>query len=117
MDNLKPCPFCGGAATIVHPMAFVECGCTAYGPDANTKAGAIAAWNRRADGWIPVLGWAPGGSLPPDGEKVLICTADDEIAIGFYFSLGRGGWSVNGTVIYWQPLPPPPARQRDTAAD
>lgn len=55
---LKPCPFCGGEAVISEEECFIACGnddcvitpCLDWSvePKINTKAEAIAAWNRRA---------------------------------------------------------------------
>ena len=48
MENLKPCPFCGGTGdTPLHWEGVYcrECGCL---------TDSIAAWNRRADNWISV---------------------------------------------------------------
>lgn len=66
MDKLKPCPFCGGEATIAqfeprlhrpisnHPYAVYCPNCdllfgwdTDYGGEFDTVEEAIAAWNRR----------------------------------------------------------------------
>jgi len=53
-EKLKPCPFCGEKDEIRHGdrrgtrwamMYCDECGAT--GPDAETDADAITAWNRR----------------------------------------------------------------------
>lgn len=54
----KPCPFCGGAAVVSEEECFIACGndnCVitpcldwSVAPKINTKAEAIAAWNRRA---------------------------------------------------------------------
>lgn len=60
MDDLKPCPFCGGEGKMgyVRDGLRVHCRlCFASGPsafhgrpeDASTQARAIVAWNRRAD--------------------------------------------------------------------
>jgi Lar family restriction alleviation protein len=48
-QELRPCPFCGGDASI-HEFADVpDCGgCHALGPVADTVDDAIAAWNRRS---------------------------------------------------------------------
>lgn len=49
---LRPCPFCGGHNLQVHPIHLrVECiDCYAEGPEANSRAEAIAAWNARPGG-------------------------------------------------------------------
>jgi Lar family restriction alleviation protein len=46
---LKPCPFCGDRAQIVHGGTFrVECpDCGATGPPAPTSERAVVRWNRR----------------------------------------------------------------------
>lgn len=74
MSELKSCPFCGRSACITkvsesHGMDghyydwLVRCKCGVslrraadnfYGRKAYTKEEAIAAWNRRADGWIKI---------------------------------------------------------------
>lgn len=59
MAELLPCPFCGSEAKLHAPIrgyrAFVECtnaNCQTSNPpdngEADSTAGAIAAWNRRA---------------------------------------------------------------------
>ena len=54
-EELLPCPFCGGDAVVVvtHPIsqgAYVRCKeCRVLSMPCNTKAEAIAAWNRRAE--------------------------------------------------------------------
>lgn len=111
--ELLPCPFCGGA-DIQSQADFVHCsdcgGQIDYScEDEPLRLTAMAAWNRRADGWIPVRGYAPGGALPDDGVKVLVCTDEDEIDVSFFSALAPGRWAVGkGTVIYWQPLPAAP---------
>ena len=49
---LRSCPFCGGHNLQVHSIHLrVECiDCYAEGPEANSRAEAIAAWNARPGG-------------------------------------------------------------------
>lgn len=57
MEDLRPCPFCGGEAAIYEPLAtslwFVCCSngdmCSTCGPDRGTRSEAIEAWNSRAN--------------------------------------------------------------------
>ncbi len=57
--KLKPCPFCGGAASLVHTSdddwyvacdnsAIYECGCLPATWICSTKEEAVELWNRRA---------------------------------------------------------------------
>ena len=55
MEELKPCPFCGGKAEIVDNGDFVDVSCKDYtcrgwanSLDRKTKQEAIEDWNRRA---------------------------------------------------------------------
>lgn len=89
-DKLLPCPFCGGKAESIdngkwEPVideggAYVDCDiqdptwygvqctkcfCQLISEEYTDKKEAIAAWNRRAAGWIPV-----SEGLPKQEEKV-----------------------------------------------
>lgn len=56
--ELKPCPFCGGVATMLHfkrekcyrvSCDDIDCCCVAHSGYHLTEAEAIEAWNRRAE--------------------------------------------------------------------
>lgn len=51
MGEWRPCPFCPGAGRTAWRMGdrwAVQCdNCLAYGPPAETEAGAIRNWNER----------------------------------------------------------------------
>ena len=60
VNELRPCPFCGGRAAIVHKKEPVgecwkvycmneDCWCEASTPAYNRRETAVEAWNRRAD--------------------------------------------------------------------
>ena len=52
MDELKPCPFCGGKANafICGRIFVVECeSCGTSSDGFDSKKEAVEAWNRRAD--------------------------------------------------------------------
>ena len=54
MNNLKPCPFCGGTDLRMgeaHEAVYVNCpDCDTDGPMRHTDQEAITAWNTRAEG-------------------------------------------------------------------
>lgn len=61
MLELKSCPHCNGNGRIVSVSGFKsdryravceECGASTR--ECETEQEAVSAWNRRADGWIPV---------------------------------------------------------------
>ena len=53
--KLKPCPFCGGEATLKQNFAgqfavyCEKCECIYWGGNSRNKASVYNAWNRRAD--------------------------------------------------------------------
>ena len=77
MTELKTCPFCGGEANCNNmgledhngvPLWWVVClTCKVSTCGHATEEDAIAAWNRRAAGWIPV-----SERLPKVGMPVLV---------------------------------------------
>lgn len=76
--KIKNCPFCG------------------------------AAWNTRADGWIPVT-----ERLPEKNAKVLIYTTEDVCLSATYTMYATNGFATaagfyTNKVTHWMPLPVPP---------
>lgn len=130
--DLKPCPFDSGQARFMHrykgPILeyVVRCydcnAATGYYGDAD-EAG--EAWNRRADGWIPV-----SERLPDEGRSVLwlekshgLPYEQREIRSGKLGYDGKDGpivWQgLDGNFCYllhrfsdWQPLPAAPGGER-----
>lgn len=118
MDDLKPCPFCGGDEVSASYCTdtegnisgrFVECEvCAANGPITKVEAEAIAAWNCRADadtieaqrkthhlvprhteGLTQIL---PMDSAPQNGAHILAKTLPRQKGDPFYRYGGR--WFV-----------------------
>lgn len=82
MDELKPCPFCGGRpvyrlravnGTGANRGWVIEChDCVAYGPlttARQTKDEAAAAWNNREASETSPAGSTTAHSLPPEAQK------------------------------------------------
>ncbi len=94
MDKIKPCPFCGGEATVGtipivgggYLYAFVEClseTCNGSSGQHDTETEAIAAWNRRAQPENKPLTLDEMNAL--NHEPIYILHMD-----------GHGKWSMNG---------------------
>jgi Lar family restriction alleviation protein len=51
-EELKPCPFCGGSNVSTYEVkgsySTLCVGCGGEGPEEDSEAEAIAAWNRRS---------------------------------------------------------------------
>jgi Lar family restriction alleviation protein len=135
MDELKTCPFCGGDATISEKMehddftmmdGFIvfcpSCGCATDCMCLEEEA--IAAWNRRADGWVSVENGVP------EKECIATCAIPEnreygELIIGY---VGKRDDSQTGyiaeteseilhNVTHWMPLPQPPCEIKQYLED
>lgn len=85
MNELKPCPFCGGEAELTGfdaPEVWVWCPNCKASTDAHTcKGGAIEAWNTRAErtcriaeyNEAPFLACSECGAVQPDDFMVYYC--------------------------------------------
>ena len=80
-DNLKPCPFCGGEATLVEDIYadklyyYVTCAtnnCDANTGRCDTEDEAITKWNNRRNPWHT-------GTPTEEGWYLLKVKSDDEI--------------------------------------
>jgi len=112
-DKLLSCPFCGcddiyfaGDPPTSLTVCYAYCGqCGArtasYSP--RSKAEVIAAWNRRAAGWIPVE-----ERLPEKGECLVV--SDGTV---YPASVIFGEDFKHCT--HWMPLPEPPKSQEGGA--
>lgn len=88
MNELLPCPFCGGEAKVFHYSSAIRdevwrvvcdkpfC---AQGPDGYTEAEAIAAWNTRAERTCECI--AEYAKSPIDGKTIVLhrCSACHEL--------------------------------------
>ncbi len=112
--ELKPCPFCGGAAKALHG-AFsdydeVQC------QDCFAEA-LLFCWNSCA---TPSPQWQPIESAPKDGTAVLATSAHmtgsngEPVAWAAVFDQERNRWVATwdgeplNDATHWQPLPAPP---------
>ena len=131
MNELKPCPFCGGANLYIDGydhtagkrwrVVCLDCMAMVDPGTEQQKYRAIEAWNRRADGWIPA-------SKPPEepGHYLAVVkrTAPEELA-GNGTSIRKMRWmgedwryathiparvgrEISDEVTHWMPLPEPP---------
>lgn len=132
MSELRKCPFCGGEARtytasrldksggkrVYVDTWLVHCnGCKLnYPADFNapcaTEAEAVAAWNRRAGGWVKC-----SERLPEAFKDVLIFDTDRVVRVAFYSPSSSGFDAYDTGVVYnatyWMPLPEPPEDECD----
>lgn len=132
-EELKPCPFCGGAAKMNGNGIgdfYVQCtGCLARSDDRHCeeRSHAVERWNRRAPATPQTdQGWRPIDSAPKDGTYIQVCRKDESFGwitgVATWVSdFGISGWIAKGTGFFgelgladphlWQPLALPPAPQ------
>ena len=118
MSELKPCPFCGHRQEWKSRYTPEDAGywsvqcprCDAAGPLMHSESQAIAAWNRRADGWVSVE-----ERLPEIGKRVLCLRKTGEQFVGVneleggeWWQASRSPWATRD-VTHWRPLPNPPS--------
>jgi hypothetical protein len=126
-EELKPCLFCGspsGGAVIERSFSpltpalqrrAVLCGdCGAEAMDYPDRTGAIAAWNRRADGWISVAERLP----KVHDDVILMCVGRTQATSGYLDGDGEwyvyqdaymgAGFVAAEMVTHWMPLPAAP---------
>ena len=124
MSELKRCPFCRGEAEIEYgtwmgwPQYTPVCGngdciCNTVNSGYNTWEDAVAAWNRRADGWRPA-------SEPPETDDNVLVWAvhGDTRAHAHTAWYSEGAWhvpwvEVEAVVTHWRHLPEPPKEEDD----
>jgi Lar family restriction alleviation protein len=112
MTELRECPFCGSEALLYNAVGeyLVYCkdedGCGASSLISSNQDKAIAAWNRRADGWISV-----DDHLPYEGQVVIILLS--HIVHGKPAEIVSWEHAWLEGVSRWQPLPPPPGDRDD----
>jgi Lar family restriction alleviation protein len=116
-EELKPCPFCGGEAVGLFPDSYpssVECEACAFelnyyveGASEASKAGVIAAWNRRALSAppAPVGGgeWPSIDTAPRDGSW-FVARQNGEAFPCQWVELEGEGWVYEGGSAGWLDL-------------
>lgn len=122
VSELKPCPFCGGKAKGLDgdPGSGYDVSCSTHDCPAShdtaheTPEAAIAAWNDRAEGWIPVETYAelvrhlPGVVATFDGHGNPVDFAWRR-AVGYIRKRADSGCRIGAvTMVYAVPLPEPP---------
>lgn len=121
---MKPCPFCGGEAELNSIEDggdfYVYCRslnglCATTGAGYGSPSEAIAAWNRRADGWVSVEERLLIPTIRKPGSERRFIVAAPHVTV-CYWEWDTGLWRfTNGKlaerVTHWQPLPDPPKEE------
>lgn len=112
-DELKPCPFCGGEASLLgYPASEVQCGeCFAAACFSDDPKESVAQWNRRVSPWRDSVKQPP----PKDGTWILGRWGADNLMSIHVSSYQVGGVSPKWTrahgwmatdPMWWMPIPP-----------
>lgn len=123
-EELKPCPFCGGAAEQF--FGVVSCKSSMCGARLSCDGridSAIQGWNRRAAALSREgEGWREIGSAPKDGTGIVAFVPGFAMGSMVLFWLD-GKWrepanhlALRVDPTHWMPLPPAPPSQRDDVA-
>lgn len=113
MNELKPCPFCGGEAKTVNadgskPFA-TGCGSCSIWFYGFTKEEADAKWNTRADGWHPA-------SEPPNNDLPVEVTDGLNRAYGAFIGFWTCGWIKPDRITHYRELSPLPSKEEKCQA-
>ena len=131
MNELKPCPFCGGEAELTSgstsAVACSKCNVhtsfitNIYGEDTTQRA--IDRWNTRADGWIsvderlPEADFAAIYDVDSEYPSYIVMIEGATVPTNLYFD--GEDWSEEQDmcgekyrVTHWMPLPEPPKEER-----
>jgi len=122
--HLANCPFCGGKAFFHEEVlgAIVMCSvCNVGSNEFKEECEAIAAWNRREDGWVSVQDRLPECNDGGEAFPIDVMMQDGvRLMLGFYKAIGEqqddawfdhqaGEWFETREVKLWRYLPASPA--------
>lgn len=126
--NLKPCPHCGGNASMsIDPEATTDqmgrrwaftvvCeNCCATSGLNFSEENAVESWNRRAT--VDQHRWVPVTERMPENDETAICYMKDGKVLVLTWSYidwmwdNGSEWYKEDDVLYWMPLPKPPKEE------